>query len=452
MKIRFVLLVAALSFACTSAYAQKYEGVVDKTIAVVGNEAILLSELEAEIYGLMANGEPVDRHTRCDVLETVLENKLYLMQARIDSLTYSADMVEMSVNQRVDFMLARLGGQKELEEYFKRPLYKIKDEWRALYKDLSLVEQMRSQIQSDIPQLTPRDVKDFVDSTPEEDLPIVPDQYQISQIVVYPDKENAALATKERLLELRERVMDGESFSTLARLYSQDPESARKGGELGMSPKTIFVPEFSDAAMSLKEGQVSQIVETPYGFHLIQMIEKDGDMFNVRHILLRPEYTSDDRNKAYAKLDSIKNEVLSGTLTFEMAAKANSEDIKSRTNGGQMVNETTGSAYFDKDRLNPVDYNALKDLKVGGISEPFQSVSGEEEADVVYKIIRLDNFIPSHTATFEQDYDLLLTRATEKEASKAVDDFIKGKIASTYIVIDPMFRECDFEYDGWFKD
>ena len=219
-----------------------------------------------------------------------------------------------------------------------------------------------------------------------------------------------------------------------------------------MSPKTIFVPEFSDAAMSLREGQVSQIVETPYGFHLIQMIEKDGDMFNVRHILLRPEYTSDDRNKAYAKLDSIKNEVLSGTLTFEMAAKANSDDIKSRTNGGQMVDETTGSAYFDKDHLNPVDYNALKDLKVGGISEPFQSVSGEEEADVVYKIIRLDNFIPSHTATFEQDYDLLLTRATEKEASKAVDNFIKDKIASTYIVIDPMFRECDFEYDGWFKD
>ena len=179
--------------------------------------------------------------------------------------------------------------------------------------------------------------------------------------------------------------------------------------------------------MSLKEGQVSQIVESPDGFHLIQMIEKDGDMFNARHILLKPEFTSEDRSKAFARLDSIKNEILSGNITFEMAAKANSEDLKSRTNGGQMADERTGSAYFNKDELKPADYNAIKGLNPGEISEPFSPWTMKGRGNVVYKIIKVDRIYPSHVANLSRDYDLLLGAATEEAGNKAVEDFIKEK-------------------------
>ncbi len=453
MKGKFFLLtvLSAMAFApCVQ--AQKYEGTVDKTIAIIGNEAILLSELESAVFERMMSGMPVDKSTRCDVLEFMLENKLYLMQARVDSLTYNADMVENAVNQYANEMMARFDGQAELEKYFKKPLYRLKDEWRESYQDLALVQQMQAQIRQDIPALTPSDVRSFAENTPESELPVVSQQYRLSQIVIYPDKEDAALRTKERLLELRERVMDGESFSTLARLYSQDPGSARRGGELGMTPKANYWPAFSDAAMSLKEGQVSQIVETPDGYHIIQMIEKDGDMFNARHILIKPEYSDEERDRAFARLDSIRNEILSGNVTFEMAAKANSEDLKTRTNGGQMADEYTGSIYFDKDHLKPADYTAISSLNEGGISEPFQSLDNEGRGQVVYKIIRIDRIIPSHVADYSLDYDLLLNVATNIEAEKAVEDFINEKINSTYIIIDQAFKDCDFKYEGWFKN
>ncbi|OUO38561.1 hypothetical protein B5F83_01495 [Muribaculum sp. An289] len=450
-KGKFFLSLLILATLSSGAYAQKYDGIVDKTVAILGNESVLLSDIESGVMERVMNGYPVDRSTRCDVLENILENKLYVMQARVDSLDYDVNMVEEAVSQYADEMMARFGGQKDLEAYFNEPLYKLKDNWRATYQEMALAQQMRSSIYRNMPKLTPRDVEAFVESTPESELPVVPEQYQLSQIVLYPEREDAVLATRERLLELRERIMNGESFSMLARLYSQDVESARRGGELGMTPKSYYWPVFSDAAMSLKEGQVSQIVESPDGFHLIQMIEKDGDMFNARHILLKPEFTSEDRSKAFARLDSIKNEILSGNITFEMAAKANSEDLKSRTNGGQMADERTGSAYFNKDELKPADYNAIKGLNPGEISEPFQSLDNEGRGNVVYKIIKVDRIYPSHVANLSRDYDLLLGAATEEAGNKAVEDFIKEKMTATYIVIDPSYKECDFKYD-WFKD
>lgn len=446
--------VAALAFATISfaASAQRYsDGTVDKTIAIVGNEVIMLSQLEDEVQMLTAYGMMSDKNGRCEILETMMSSKLFLMQARLDSLEVNNDNVEMMLTQQVDNVRQQLGGDKQVEEYFGKPLYKLRQEWKENFKDQALTQQMRQEITGKLPSLTPYDVKKYVERTDVEDLPMVPIKYQLSQISVYPDREAAALAVKERLLALRERIINGEKFSTLARIYSQDPGSAMRGGELGMAPKSIFWPAFSDAAMSLKPGVVSQIVETPDGFHLIDVIEKDGDMFNARHILLKPEYTSDDRDKGFQLLDSLRTEILAENLTFEMAAWAYSEDLASRTNGGQMADPNTGSSYFEIDELKPQDYAAIRDLNVGEISNPIESLDNEggRDGNLVYKIVKVDKILPAHTASFSNDYTLLLEQAQAEQAQKAIDDFIDSKIESTYIIIDPLFGDCDFEKSGW---
>lgn len=441
----------ALAAVALSASAQKYSGgVIDKTIAVVGNEVILISDLEEEVEMMRAYGMMSDKKGRCEVLEEMMASKLFLMQARLDSLTINNDMVESELSNRMDMLKTNLGGEDEVAKQFGKPIYKLRQEWRKAIEDQNLTQQMQQQIASDVPELTPYDVQQYVDAADPADLPMVPIKYQLSQICIYPDREAANLAVKERLLTIRERIINGERFSTLARLYSQDPGSARKGGELGMASKSIFWPAFSDAAMSLKPGVVSQIVETPDGFHIIEVLEKKGDMFNARHILLKPEYTSEDREKAFGVLDSLKTELANEAITFELAARFYSEDLPTRTNGGQMADPNTGSSYFEIDQLKPQDYAAIKNLKEGEISEPVESLDNEgRDGNLVYKIIKVDKIIPAHPATFNNDYTLLLQQARQELQMKAIDDFINSKIESTYIVIDPLFGDCDFERSGW---
>ena len=307
MKHIFLTLIA-LS-ACFTLSAQKYKGVVDKTVAVIGGETILLSDVEAEVQQMSLGGSSSDKDMRCQVLEGMLDAKLFLMQARVDSLTVNQDMVSASLTQRMDYFRTRMGGDEEMEKYFNKPLYKLRQEWMKALEDQSLIEQERGQIASAISEVTPFDVKEYMDATDPEDLPVVPVKYQMSQICIYPDRAKAAMAVKEKLLSLRERIMNGEKFSTLARIYSEDPGSARRGGELGLASKSIFWPAFSDAAMALRPGTISQIVETPDGFHIIEVIEKKGDMFNARHILLKPQYTVEDREKAFHVLDSLKTQM-----------------------------------------------------------------------------------------------------------------------------------------------
>ena len=442
----FVMLLSGIS-----ASAQKYPGgIVDKSIAVVGNEMIMISDLEEEVQMMRAQGIMSDRNARCEILEGMMESKLFLMQARLDSLEMSNDMVEGELRNRIDQIRTSLGGDQAVEEYFGKPIYKLRQEWRAALEEQSLTQQMQQKIAKGIPALTPYDVQKFVEKTDTLDLPVVPIKYQLSQICVYPDREAANLAVKERLLAIRERIINGEKFSTLARIYSQDPGSARRGGELGMASKSIFWPVFSDAAMSLKPGVVSQIVETPDGFHIIEVIEKKDDMFNVRHILLKPEYTSADRDKGFKVLDSLKTELGYGSVEFDMAARFYSEDPATRTNGGQMADPKTGSSYFEIDQLKPQDYAAIKDLKVGEITEPFESLDNEgRDGNTVYKIIKVDKILPAHPASYNNDYSLLQAYAEQELSMKAIDEFIDSKIKSTYIIIDPLFKDCVFNREGW---
>lgn len=454
MKINHkMMLVAIVAFVMTAvvASAQKYQdGVIDKTIAVVGNEMVTISQLEEEVQMMRAYGMLSDKSGRCDILEQMMSSKLFLMQARVDSINVNNDMVEGELRNRIDNVRTQLGGDEGVEEYFKKPIHKLRQEWREAITNQTLTQQMQQEIAKKVQDLTPFDVQKYIDGVDPADLPMVPTKYQLSQICIYPDREAANLAVKERLLAIRERIINGEKFTTLARLYSQDPGSSRKGGELGMASKSIFWPAFSDAAMALKPGIVSQIVETPDGFHLIEVLEKKGDMFNARHILLKPEYTSEDRDKAFKTLDSLKTVLAKNEVSFELIAKFYSQDPATRTNGGQMSDPMSGSSYFEVDQLKPQDYAAIKNLKEGEISAPVESLDNEgRSGNTVYKIIKVDKILPAHTATFSQDYNQLLDQAKQQKSMEAINKFIEDKIRTTYIIIDPMFKDCDFEHDGW---
>lgn len=451
MKIKFLLVLSLLALSVRMA-AQNYpNGLIDKVVAVIGGEMVSISDIEQEIQMMRAQGMASDKNMRCEALESMMKAKLFLMQARLDSLTVNNDMVEMELGQRIDQVRTQLGGDEAVEEYFGKSLNKLRQEWRLALQDQSLTQQEQQKISGAVDNLTPYDVQQYIDSTDKDDLPVVPVKYQLSQICVYPDREAANMAVKERLLSIRERIINGERFSTMARLYSQDPGSARRGGELGMASKSIFWPAFSDAAMSLKPGIVSQIVETADGFHIIEVLEKKGDMFNARHILMKPVYTLDDREKGFLRLDSLRTEIGKGTISFGDAARYFSEDPATRTNKGQMSDPNTGSAYFEIDQLKPQDYKAISGLKEGDITEPIESLDNEgRSGNTVYKIIRVDRIIPAHTATFNHDYDLLMSQAKRVRQVEAIDAFINSKIEDTHIVIDPIFKDCPFENQKWF--
>ena len=440
----------ALVAVSTVSYGQKYQSVIDKSVAVVGGELITLSDVEAQAQMMRARRYASDRDVRCEILEGMMTAKLFLMQARVDSLNVNKEMVDAQLSQQIEEMRFAIGGDEQMEEYFGKPLYKLRQEWQQQLEENSLTQQEQQEIAKKVPDVTPFDVKDYLDTVDVNNLPVIPVKYKMSQICQYPDREAAALAAKERLLSLRERILNGEKFSTLARLYSEDPGSAVKGGELGMASRTIFWPAFSDAAMALKPGTISQIVETPDGFHLIEVLEKKGESFNARHILVKPSYTGADREKAFKHLDSLRTSILDTLITFDLAAKFYSQDPATRTNGGQMSDPSTGSAYFEVDQIKPQDYAAVKDLSEGQISEPIESLDNEgRSGNLVYKIVRLDKVLPAHTATLENDYTDLKTVVSDIKNQEAIDKFIDEKIKTTYIRIDPLFQDCEFERAGW---
>jgi peptidyl-prolyl cis-trans isomerase SurA len=319
----------------------------------------------------------------------------------------------------------------------------IRSDLQDYMNEHSLTQQMQQTIMNKAP-LTPRDARQYYESQSPDSFPMIPQQYVIQQIVRYPPSgKQAKFDVREQLIELRERVMKGEKFSTLAVMYSEDPGSAKRGGEMGMRSREEFVKPFSDAAFSLKPNQVSQVVETEFGFHIIQMVEKRGDMANLRHILLKPKFSIETQTQASNLLDSVAHIIQTDSITFEQAALRFSEDKETRLNGGYVINPATQTHRFEKDQLQPSDYFEIQKLKVGEVSHSFPSK--DSKGNDIFKIIKIKEILPTHRTNWEHDYGLIYEIAMQKQQLQVFDKWINKAITTTIIKISPAMEKCELK-------
>jgi len=440
-KIILVVFSIALS-SVTLVKAQ--EQVVDEVVAVVGSKIILKSDIEGQyaqykMQGNIGNASAM----KCQFLESILFEKLLLTQAELDSVQVTDNQVESSMNQRFRYYISQFGSQQKLEEFYQKPILEIKEEIRSLVKDQLMAEQVQSKITENI-KITPSEIKAFYNRMPDDSIPFIDTEYEIGQIVKQPPVSAEALSeAKEKLTNLRQRIIKGESFSTLAILYSEDPGSAKKGGELGMFSRGEMYPEFEAVAFGLKPNQVSDIIKTKAGLHILQLIERKGDYVNVRHILIQPKVSPFDLAKASAYLDSVAGVIKRDSIPFEKAALKYSDD-PGKINGALMINPQTNTSRFEAKQLDPKVFFVVDKMKVGEISKavPMTTEEGKQAFQLLYLKVRTD----PHKANLKDDYNKIQNWALEEKKGKAIDDWIKSKTDKTYISIIDEFKNCNFQH------
>lgn len=442
---KYLKLVIAIVFLGAFTTAQSQNNVIDQVVAIVGNKIIKKSDIENQYLQIKAEGNEIEK---CHILEVMLRMKLMVNQAAIDSIEITESQVESEMNQRLNMMVSQFG-EDELVKHYGKTVLEMKEDMRSEIRDNMISQRMEEEIAGSI-TITPSEVKSFYNKQNKDSLPLINSQIELYQIGVYPPyTEKAVFDLKERMLDLRRQIIEGKSFSALAVMYSEDG-SAMSGGELGFTQKGSWDPEFAKAAFALKErGEVSKIVESQFGYHLIQLIEKKGDMVNARHILMKPKADPESILKARARLDSIVSLIKKDSITFEKAALYFSEDKSTRFNSGLVMNPQTGEPKFEMDQLNPIDYRVVKDLKLGDISEPYESV--DDKGKRIYKVIMIKSRSNPHRANLKDDFDLLKNMALANKRNNIINDWINEKIQSTYIHIDNSYKNCNFSRKEWIK-
>ena len=430
------------------------QSVVDEVIWVVGDEPILKSTVEVMRMQAAMEGTKWDRDPDCAIPEQIAVQKLFLHQAAIDSVEVTESEIASQVEARIDYMISQIGSREKLEEYRKQSISQIRQSMHDDLRDQLMVQRMRQQLVKDI-QVTPAEVRRYFKDLPEDSIPFVPLEVEVQIIVqtprIAPEEINRV---KDQLRSFTDRITKGEtSFATLARLYSQDG-SARNGGELGFTGRGQWVPEFSNVAFNLTDPKkVSKIVETEFGFHIIQLIEKRGDKVNARHILLKPEVSDSAIQASLARLDSIAADIRASKFTFEEGASVISDDKDTRNNRGLMATnlEQTGrrTSRFQLQELPAEIARVVDTMKVGQISAPFTMIN--ERGKTVCVIAKLKNRVEGHKAVITEDFQVMKDVVLEKRRAEALHDWVVKKIKSTYVRINDEYRNCDFEYQGWVR-
>ena len=458
MKKYSLFIAIAVSFfgtAAASAQSMSKSGVVDEIVWIVGDEAILLSEVESQYRTMQTQGERINGDPYCVIPEQLAIQKLFLNQAVIDSVTVTDSEVLSNVDNRINYFINAIGSREKVEEYFDMPIARLREELTVNVHDQLVVEAMQNKLVKDI-KITPADVRRFYANYPSDSIPYIPVQVEVQIIRVNPLIPQQEIDDiKARLREYSDRVTRGDvEFSTLAVLYSEDPNSARRGGDLGFFSRGEMVPEFTAVAFSLNDPKkVSKIVETEFGYHIIQFVERRGDRINCRHILLRPRPSNEELKNTVARMDTLRKDILDGVVTFDEAVQYVSQDKETRNNKGLMFinsDAVTMTTKFRMDQL-PQDIAKVVDkMEVGEISEPFIMIDQKLGKEVV-AIVKLRARIPGHKANISNDFQTLKAIVEEHKRSERIDNWIREKQKTTYIRIKEGWDDCEFMYDGWIK-
>ena len=417
---------------------------IDQVVAVVGSNVILYSEIENEFIQSQLQGNTKGFATKCSILEDLMFQKLLLTQAEIDSVQVTDKQVESELDRRLRYFINQVGSKEKLEEYFKKTILEIKEDMREKIHDYLLIQNVQSKLTQDI-KITPSEVSEFFSNIPADSLPLIGSQIEIEQIVKQPIISNVEIdIVKDKLNGLRDRVLKGEDFATLANLYSEDPGSMNKGGEIGFVGRGELYPEFEAVAFSLKPGEVSPIVKTEKGYHIIQLIERRGEYINVRHILIVPKPSPIDLAKSKNDLDNITALIAMDTLTFEQAAARYSDD-PNKVNGGKLVNPYTGDSKFTPEEVEPNLFFIVEKMSVGQKSAPmlFTNEAGQQ----AYRIVYLKSRTNPHKANLKDDYPQIQNMAISIKQNQALNRWVVEKSKNTFVKISSDYKTCIFKYD-----
>lgn len=447
----FFVLAVAVSL---PVFADDDDNVIDEVVWVVGDEAIYKSEVEEQYRQMQYDGQRIDGDPYCVIPEQLAVQKLFLHQAKLDTITVPDATVFQQVEARINYLIANIGSKEKMEEYFKKPVTEIREELANIIRDQGTVQEVQRTLVKDV-KITPAEVRRFYNQLPSDSIPYIPLQVEVQIITLNPKVPQQEIDNvKARLRDFSDQVNRGErDFSTLAVLYSEDRGTAMMGGEMGFVSKSNLVPEFADVAFNLNDPKkVSKIVETEYGYHIIQLIEKRGDRINVRHILLRPHVSEKDITDALERLDSLRTDLVDNKkFSFDEITQFVSQDKDTRNNKGLMVNPQTGNPKFEMGQLPQDVAKVVADMQVGDISKPFVMTDERKNKEVV-AIVKLKSRIEGHKANMSDDYQTLKAIVEEKKKTEILNEWLAKKQNETYIRIKDGWRDCEFKYDGWIKN
>lgn len=415
---------------------------IDKIIAIIGDEIVLRSEVENQYLQYISQGVTSNEELRCEILEDLMTQKLLIFSCKQDSISVTKEEIEQEVETRVNYYVDQIGSIEKVEQYFEKDIYQIKKVLSELVEDQFLIQRMQSSITKDV-KITPFDVNEFYEKMDKSELPLIEDRYKLSQIIVKPKmSEDQINKLTDRLNAFRKRVLNGEDFKVLAALYSDDPGSANNGGEIGFVSRGTFVPEFEKVAFRLKKGEVSEIVKTNFGYHIIQLIERRGDQVNVRHILLKPKYSSTSLQNARLRIDSIYNKIKNNEISFSQAIKSYSDD-DTKNNNGLLINPSNGSSTYTIAELGSSIKYLIEGLNEDDFTKPVKVESNEGS---IYRILNVVEKISSHTANLDLDYDFFQTQALNFKKQEKLDEWIEKRIKNTYVELKEIDKNCKSSY------
>ena len=420
---------------------------IDRVEAIIGDEILLSSEIETQYLQYLSQGNVESLSLKCEIIEDLLFQKLLVNQANVDSVEISDEEVRSEINKRINYFENQLGSVSKVENYFGKSIVEIKNELTEIVKDQFLAQRVQSSISNDI-SITPSEVRSFFRKLPAEEIPEIPTKFELIQIIINPIISQAQKdKLRERLNVFRDRVYNGEDFQMLATLYSDDPVSASKGGELGFVNRGDLVPEFERAAFRLRQGEISEVIESKFGFHIIQLIERRGDQINVRHILLRPKVSAKSLNDAKVKIEKIANEIKSGSITFEEAILKYSDD-DSKNSGGVLIDQKTMSNMHIIEDMDPSLKFLVKDLDESEFSSP--NIFSNSDETNAYRLIKVKSKLNAHKANLSDDFSMIKEFALNIKRQDELFEWIKRTVDTTYIEINSNILSCNFK-NKWIK-